>query len=454
MTERLSALQLTEETEHGWLQLLELVEFSDEFSLAVLVAADPVPAAVLRDRFRVEAAQRDWRLREVVCAPDETPEHALRALLAPELRDPLAVVWFEAVGIDAHGRSWWSTFASLLNERREVLRRGAMRVLCLVIPERAKVSVRTVATDLWSIVTLAIPVAGAQGGQGLPPADRHLALTRAGVRELTFATDDEAHRAIEDRRDALARSSGGSEELARALFAGGIYAEGAGQTPLAHQRLQESVERYRLLAAERPGVFDADLGAALNELGLVLAALGRDEEALEAATEAVALYRSRLRAGDRSLQVHMSGSLSNFASELGRVGRFEDAVAAAEEALEWARRAASRKRDARQNIFILQHNLGGRLAQMGRLGGAVRAARVSVSELQELALASPEFLPDLALAVQDLEKFKADIGDFRAVLDHQEEAGDIESARAPHDEGGAAERQREAEWTESVADKS
>ena len=60
---------------------------------------------------------------------------------------------------------------------------------------------------------------------------------------------------------------------------------------------EESVAIYRTLAAERPDVVLPDLGNSLNNLAGALAGAGRREEALGAAEESVAIYRTLAASG-------------------------------------------------------------------------------------------------------------------------------------------------------------
>jgi len=58
------------------------------------------------------------------------------------------------------------------------------------------------------------------------------------------------------------------------------------------QAIQEAVEFYRRLAADRPAVFNADLAMSLNNLSLRLSALGHEDEAEKISKEAAELSSS------------------------------------------------------------------------------------------------------------------------------------------------------------------
>ena len=66
----------------------------------------------------------------------------------------------------------------------------------------------------------------------------------------------------------------------------------------------------------------------------MLSALGRREAALQAAEEAVALYRELARARPDAFTPDLAMSLNNLANMLSDLGRREAALQAAEEAAE------------------------------------------------------------------------------------------------------------------------
>jgi tetratricopeptide (TPR) repeat protein len=73
-----------------------------------------------------------------------------------------------------------------------------------------------------------------------------------------------------------------------------------------------------------PGAFEPDLAAALGNLGIRLSKLGRPEEALEAATEAVQLYRQLAENGPDTFQPDLAMALNNLMGLhqlAGRCGR-------------------------------------------------------------------------------------------------------------------------------------
>jgi tetratricopeptide (TPR) repeat protein len=70
----------------------------------------------------------------------------------------------------------------------------------------------------------------------------------------------------------------------------------------------------------------------LNNLGAMLREVGRREEALKAAQEAVEVYRALAQRQPDAFQPYLAGSLNNLGAMLSELGRREEALAAFEEA--------------------------------------------------------------------------------------------------------------------------
>ena len=89
------------------------------------------------------------------------------------------------------------------------------------------------------------------------------------------------------------------------------------------------IERILLDAARD----DTARAGSLNNLANRLSALGRREEALAAAEEAVRLYRTLAQARPDAFMPDLAMSLNNLANMLSDLGRPEEALAAAEETI-------------------------------------------------------------------------------------------------------------------------
>jgi tetratricopeptide (TPR) repeat protein len=123
---------------------------------------------------------------------------------------------------------------------------------------------------------------------------------------------------------------------------------------------------------------------------LWLSDLGRREEALAAAEEAVSLYRRLASARPDAFLPDLAGSLNNLANMLSALGRREEALAAAEEAVFLRSRLAS----ARPDAFLpdLACSIAVRancLEQLDRKGDALHANIDAISTLKRSFLRHP-----------------------------------------------------------------
>ncbi len=82
---------------------------------------------------------------------------------------------------------------------------------------------------------------------------------------------------------------------------------------------KEAVGHYRALAAARPDAFTPDLAMSLNNLAIRLSDLGRREEALGMAEEAVRLRRALAAARPDAFTPDLASSLNNLANRLSGI---------------------------------------------------------------------------------------------------------------------------------------
>ena len=97
---------------------------------------------------------------------------------------------------------------------------------------------------------------------------------------------------------------------------------------------EEAVRLYRALAEARPDAFIPDLALSLNTLAAMLSALGRREEALTAAEEAVRLYRALAEARSDAFIPDLAGSLWVLGDPYGEIEKPDVAIATLAEAIQ------------------------------------------------------------------------------------------------------------------------
>ena len=140
-----------------------------------------------------------------------------------------------------------------------------------------------------------------------------------------------------------------------------------GQRNEALEAAREAVELYRGLAEDSPQAYTPDLAASLNNLANYLSEVGERNEALEAAREAVELYRGLAEVSPAAYTPRLAGSLSNLANCLSGVGDRDGALGAAREAVELYRGLAKDSPAAyTPRLAGSLNNLAGILAADGR----------------------------------------------------------------------------------------
>ena len=175
----------------------------------------------------------------------------------------------------------------------------------------------------------------------------------------------------------------------------------------AEERLTESLPRTRAAAAQvqvkiaRADGNAAGLANALNYLWTCLEALGRYEEALAPAEEAVGLWRP-LASGNPAHQPGLATALRNLARCLDTTGRYEEGVAAAEESVGLWRPLASGNPAYQPGLAVALNNLGACLWYLGRYEEALAAMEESVGLWRPLTVGSADVRARAAWALNNL----------------------------------------------------
>ena len=98
--------------------------------------------------------------------------------------------------------------------------------------------------------------------------------------------------------------------------------------------IEEAVDLYRNLAAQRPDAFNADLTSSLNNLSTCLSVLGRREDALKASEEAVEIRRKLAAQRPDAFNPALATSIGVKSQVLSGIERERDALDAIREGVE------------------------------------------------------------------------------------------------------------------------
>ncbi|EFL32652.1 tetratricopeptide repeat family protein [Streptomyces viridochromogenes DSM 40736] len=128
-------------------------------------------------------------------------------------------------------------------------------------------------------------------------------------------------------------------DLAMSLMTLASQLRESGRQEEALETQRESVALHRRLAERQPGVFRHDLASALNNLCLLLSTTGSPDAALAAVNEAADIQRDLMESGSTGrARPSLPTALMNKMSCLCDLGREQEAVPVAEEAVEHYRR--------------------------------------------------------------------------------------------------------------------
>ncbi|MFD9408205.1 hypothetical protein ACFWBN_14460 [Streptomyces sp. NPDC059989] len=179
--------------------------------------------------------------------------------------------------------------------------------------------------------------------------------------------------------------------LATALANHSPLLEDAGRWQDAYRANQEAAAIYRRLA---PTVPQARTGLAIaltNAQALTLRSSGEDgaETGMEAALEAVELWREVSAADPVSHRADLAISLFNVQTELAAAGRHQEAVDAGEESVAIYRELARADPSYREGLATALGRLRGTLVDAGRPVEAVAAGAESVTLWRRLAREAP-----------------------------------------------------------------
>jgi tetratricopeptide (TPR) repeat protein len=179
--------------------------------------------------------------------------------------------------------------------------------------------------------------------------------------------------------------------------------EAAEESVAVLRRLRARNPVYRMLARSNPVAFEHGLAAALNNLGLVLAARGDRERACELAASTAASYRRLAELAPVVFESELARALHNLGLAANEVGQSDTALAATREAVRLHRELLLPQRsDQRQDLArALCAFARVRVSGSAELDEALDAAHDAVGLLEQLTEARPEtFTGDLHVAYQ------------------------------------------------------
>jgi tetratricopeptide (TPR) repeat protein len=266
-----------------------------------------------------------------------------------------------------------------------------------------------------AVIVRAFEGAPSLGAEAIPTVRRAYALGRGRAAEvLVRVVRDFAH-ALEDRDSSEADQSRGKAVMHWMTALAEDTTDVADLLPLvfalpeATLVLREAAAKLTARIADRlvprARVTDDDgfvsmSAAILNNLGVRLGSLGRREEGLAAAEEAVRLCRGLAATRPDAFTPYLAASLSNLATVLSDLGRREEALIAAEESVQIRRTLAVTRPDVFTEALARSLWVVGDLrVATGDHGAGIAALAEGVERLTPLFDAFPEAMRGMMIGV-------------------------------------------------------
>ncbi|GLX11171.1 hypothetical protein Misp03_80970 [Microbispora sp. NBRC 16548] len=197
-----------------------------------------------------------------------------------------------------------------------------------------------------------------------------------------------------------------------------------GRREEALEAVTEAVTVYRSLAETRPDAFQPDLAMALNNQATCLSNLGQREKALTAIEEAIKLYRTLAKTRPDAFLPDLAMALNNQATCLSDLGQRKEALTVIEEAVQIRRTLAKTRPDAFQpSLASSLNNQATCLSDLGQRKEALTAIEEAIKLYRTLAKTRPDaFQPELAMALNNQAICLSYLGQQEKALTAIEEA--------------------------------
>jgi CHAT domain-containing protein len=198
---------------------------------------------------------------------------------------------------------------------------------------------------------------------------------------------------------------------------------------------QEAVQHYQELTDHSRADFLPSLAKSINSLAIRLIATGRREEALAQAQEVVRIHRELTAQNRATFLPGLAGALNNLANMLGFMGRYNEALPLAQEAAQIYQELTVQNRAAFLPDFARSLlNLASTMGAAGQRDDALVPAKKAVEIFRELITQDrAAFLLDLAAALNNLANRLSTLGLREQALARAQEAVELYEELAAQD---------------------
>jgi tetratricopeptide (TPR) repeat protein len=231
------------------------------------------------------------------------------------------------------------------------------------------------------------------------------------------------------RQLAANRSVAFNSHLAKSLNNLSVHLANLSYLEAALIAIQEAVEIHRHLVADQPATFHPDVPrySSTHWRSSHLSNLGCREGAPTMIQDAMELHRQSTADQPVTFNPDLAMSLNNLSNRLSDLGCREDALTAIGEAVELRRQlAADQPATFNPDLASSLNNLSRHLSNLGRPDDALRAIQEAVELRRQLAAKQPAaFNPDLALSLHNLSNRLSDLGYLEDALRVIQEAVEL-----------------------------
>ena len=198
----------------------------------------------------------------------------------------------------------------------------------------------------------------------------------------------------------------------------------SGRRDEALEAAQEAIILYRKLVELYPEIYTSDLAMTLDNLGNRLSEVGRRDEGLEAVREAVEQYRLLAAASPETYASNLASSLNNLAYLLSGVGYRDEAAEIGKEAVTMYRSLVAKSSSHYlPEMAASLDNLAIFLSGVGRQREALEVVREATEIYRRLEEASPAtYASDLMVSLNNLALRLSGAGCRREALEATQEA--------------------------------
>jgi tetratricopeptide (TPR) repeat protein len=204
----------------------------------------------------------------------------------------------------------------------------------------------------------------------------------------------------------------------------GVSLAGLEEDEEALEKLRLAVDAFRRLAGAKPDGFLPELAGSLTNMSIVLSKLERRDEALSAVQEGVGILRDLAKTRPDDFLPNLAGSLNGLSIRLAKFERHAEALSTIQEAVEINRDLANKKPNAfLPDLATSLITLSNRLTNQKRPKDALEVNEEVLTIFRRLTKAKPDaFNPNLALSLYNISFDLAQVGRLAEALHTIQEA--------------------------------